>query len=252
MAVSQIPPVSRRAFRPCGGKIPDGQGTNAGSGSVISLRSRILLLLVALIAANLIGAGLSIWYTDRARGIYESTIEHDFQALMAAQGLETALLMQKGLTTYFFLNSDPAWLEQLISYEQDFSQFMDQARASTRAPGSLKMLNQIESEYLHFTHARDQVIACTRPASVKQGPGCTGPCATGFHAPSPCARSSKITYQERVLKARTHYNHEARLISLVTLGTIPGVFGLGLVLVYILMKQVLIPPAPPGGGQRTG
>ncbi len=241
MAVSQIPPVSGAPSGHAGGKIPDGQGTNAGSGSVISLRSRILLLLVALIAANLIGAGLSIWYTDRARGIYESTIEHDFQALMAAQGLETALLMQKGLTTYFFLNSDPAWLEQLISYEQDFSQFMDQARASTRAPGSLKMLNQIESEYLHFTHARDHVIALYKAGQREAGARLHWSVRDRFSRTFTLCEEFKNTYQERVLKARTHYNHEARLISLVTLGTIPGVFGLGLVLVYILMKQVLIP-----------
>jgi signal transduction histidine kinase len=241
MAVSQIPTDPGAPAGHAGGKIPDGQGMTASSGSVISLRSRILLLLVALIVANLTGAGLSIWYTDRAKGMYEATIDHDFQALMAAQGLETALLMQKGLTTYYFLNSDPDWLAQLTVHEQDFDRWMDKARESVRESATRHMLNEIESEYLHFTHARDQVIALYKEGRREAGAERHWAVRDRFTRTFTLCEKFKNDFRDRVMSARAHYNREARLIYLVTLGTVPGVFGLGLVLIYILMKQVLIP-----------
>ncbi|MFW5490316.1 MAG: ATP-binding protein [Desulfovibrio sp.] len=241
MAVSHIPSSHTAPSGHAGGKIPDRLGAAAGSGSVISLRSRILLLLAALMVVNLTGAGLSIWYTDRAKGLYESTMDHDFQALMAAQGLETALLMQKGLTTYFFLNNDPAWLEQLTAYEQNFGNYLEQARKSVIDPEQRNLLNRIESEYGNFTHARDQVIALYKDGRREEGAKLHWAVRDGFSRAFTLCEDFRNSYRERVLTARANYNKEAHLISLVTLGAMPGVFGLGLLLIYILMKQVLIP-----------
>ena len=79
----------------------------------ISLRARILLLLVALVSSSLVGGLVAMWHTDRMDHLFTSVIDTDVIGLQAAVKLETSLVRQKGLTTYYFLDGNSEWLEQL-------------------------------------------------------------------------------------------------------------------------------------------
>jgi hypothetical protein len=49
-------------------------------------------------------------------------ISKNIATFYAAEGLEVALVNQKGFVSYYFLDGDPDWLRQLGEYRQIFKE----------------------------------------------------------------------------------------------------------------------------------
>jgi CHASE3 domain sensor protein len=124
----------------------------------VSLQTRILLILVALVLTTLGGGLVTMWYTYRMDNLFASVIDTAVMGLQAAEELETALVRQKGLTTYYFLDGNLDWLNQLGQLNESFNTWLKKARGSAQTDDERNILNQIESEYIHYVYARDQVI----------------------------------------------------------------------------------------------
>ena len=86
----------------------------------LSLRSRIFLILAALVLTTLAGGLVTIWHNEAMDSLFVSLVDKNVASFQAAEELGTALLMQKGYTTYFFLDGNPDWLKQLEKYNQSF------------------------------------------------------------------------------------------------------------------------------------
>ena len=96
----------------------------------ISLRARILLLLVALVLTSMAGGLVAMWHTRRMDHLFTSVIDTAVIGLQAAEELETALVRQKGLTTYYFLDGNSNWLKQLEQLNESFNTWLKKARVS--------------------------------------------------------------------------------------------------------------------------
>ena len=105
----------------------------------LSLRSRIILILAALVLTTLGGGLVTMWHTEAMDSLLTSLIDKNVASFQAAAELESALLMQKGFTTYYFLDGDPEWLKQLAQYQQEFQDWLQKARRSayTEAMGEI-------------------------------------------------------------------------------------------------------------------
>ena len=66
-----------------------------------NLRTRIYLLLSALVAIALSSGGVMLWYTYRIQGLFNGIIDHNIAAFESAAALEVALVNQKGFVTFF-------------------------------------------------------------------------------------------------------------------------------------------------------
>ena len=97
----------------------------------ISLRVRIFSLLGALIVTALVGGLATIWHTGATDALFTSLIDKNMASFQAAEGLEIALLRQKGYLTYYFLDGNPDWLEKLQQNHQEFLKWL--AKAHTLA-----------------------------------------------------------------------------------------------------------------------
>jgi hypothetical protein len=62
---------------------------------------------------SLVGGLVTIWHTGASDTLFTSLIDQNLASYQAAEGLEIALLQQKGSLTYFFLDGNPEWLEKL-------------------------------------------------------------------------------------------------------------------------------------------
>ena len=78
----------------------------------ISLQTRILLILGALMFITAAGAIISISHTYVMDRYINKFLETDIQAIHASQELENALVMQKGYVSYYFQDRDPLWLKE--------------------------------------------------------------------------------------------------------------------------------------------
>ncbi|MFO8085252.1 MAG: hypothetical protein R6U27_13140, partial [Desulfobacterales bacterium] len=94
-----------------------------------SLRAKIYLIVSALIIIPFFEGVVMIWYTFKMDKMLTTIIEKDLAALQVAEGLETALVNQRGFVTYYFLDGDTDWLRQLGEYRRIFKEKLEYAAA---------------------------------------------------------------------------------------------------------------------------
>jgi len=207
----------------------------------ISLRSRIFFLLSALIVTNLAGAWITLWYANRTQSLYTSMVDRDVTALLAAQKLLTALVMQKGFTTYYFLSEEPQWLERLEEHHRSFQQWLKKARDSTYLEDARKVLNEIESNYLAYTHSRDQVIRFYQEGKREAGARRHWGVRDQFHAIYALCERYRQIHEESIVRTKKSYSRAAKVLTVLAWSAIPGGILMGVLLAYVLFGQVLKP-----------
>ena len=182
-----------------------------------------------------------MWHTYRMGHLFSSVIDPAVMGLEAAQKLETALVRQKGLTTYYFLDGNPDWLNQLEQLEGSFNNWLQKARSSAQTVHEQNILNQIESEYIHYAYGRDQVIELYKAGKRKAGAERHWEVRKQFFAIQRLCDQYKEIQKKQIRQARVESRAQTRFIKGLTLVALPSVLVLGLVLAYILLNQILKP-----------
>ena len=111
----------------------------------INLRTRIYLLLAALVFVTIMGGLVMVWYTYRMEGLLTNIISKNMATLYVAEGLEIALVNQKGFVSYYFLDGDPDWLRQLGEYRQIFKERLEKTKALANTELQKQTISRIEA-----------------------------------------------------------------------------------------------------------
>jgi len=207
----------------------------------LSLRARIFLILSALLLTTLGGGLVTMWHTEAMDSLFTSLIDKNVASLQAAQELETALLIQRGLTTYFFLDDNPDWLKQLEQYHQSFLEWLGKARKSAYTEPMEELLGQIEAQYRSYIVARGEVIKFYQAGDRIAGAARHPQVRRQFNELLNLCERLSLMQEYSIARARTESRARARFINAITLVAIPGVAILGALLAYILIKQILGP-----------
>ncbi len=224
----------------------------------LTLRTRILVLLASLIAANVMGAAVTIAYISQTRSLYTALVDRDINALKAAQALETALVMQKGHATYYFLDANPQWLTRLDQYHHAFEQGVVRARESAYLSQAISILNILESSYLRYIHNRQQVIDLYTAGQRDAGAARHWAVRGEFGELINLCEQYKALHEQSILRTQRNYSKNVQRVTLLTAIALPFAVGMGLLLGFILLKQVLIPlrqlvdPERPDGRPPAG
>jgi signal transduction histidine kinase len=206
-----------------------------------SLRTRILVMLCALVSITVAGGLITIGYTYIMDGFFTAVTETDVQALQASQELETALVMQKGYVTYFFQDSDPQWLEQLQKYHAAFQEWLKKGRQWAETDKEREVLNQMESGYIRYSHARDEVIKLYAENKKEEGLALQKRMRGQFFQIMDLCRQYRSTYEQRLAAAREKIKNQAALINVLAALALISVIILSIVLGYSLVNDVLEP-----------
>jgi signal transduction histidine kinase len=217
----------------------------------ISLRARIFLILAALVFTTLSGGLVSLWTTHRMEVLLAGMISREVAALQTAAGLESALVMQKGLVTYFFLDNDQAWLEQLEQYHRQFLQALGRARTLADQETGADILDKIGAEYREYIASRDQVIQLYRSGDRTAGMTMHREVRGQFFSIYDLCEQFKIVNDLSLARARTAAERQTRFVRWVALAAMPAVLMLGALLCYVLLKQVLGPIRQLAVGTQT-
>jgi signal transduction histidine kinase len=207
----------------------------------ISLRSRIILVLGALVVITVGGGLVSILHTFIMDQLFTEVMESDVLALQAAQELENALIMQKGYATYYYQDGDPVWLKQLDESLTLFDAWLKRVRQWAATEKEREILNQIESQYIRFGHSRDQVLNLYKEGNKEPGFELHKSVRKQLFSVIELCRDLKKAYQERISAARKLFAERARLINVIACVALVTVVMLSVVLAYILFNQVLGP-----------
>ncbi|HAA02285.1 MAG TPA: histidine kinase [Syntrophobacteraceae bacterium] len=207
----------------------------------ITLRVRIFLILIALLLTTVVGGLISTWTTYRMETLLSAMIGREVAALEAAAGLESALVMQKGLVTYFFLDRNMNWLDELERYHQQFLKALEMARASMNPNIGTGILGSIESEYRSYINSRDQVIHLYRSGQQEAGMSLHQEVRGQFFAIYDLCEEYKAVHQSSLSQARSTARRQTQFLQGVALVGMLAVLLMGALLAYVLLKQVLEP-----------
>lgn len=209
--------------------------------SRISLRAKIWILLTALVLTALVGGSVTMLLIYRIGVLTSSVVDRDVVALDNAQELETALVMQKGLLTYYFLDGNDEWLKQLEAHRLAFKELLNRARETSYTATQRDILNHIESKYIRYSYLRDQVISLYKAGKREAGYSLHQEIRPQSFAIRDLTDLYKEAHKRRINEARAELKARVTVINSLALVAMPAALLIGLFLAYILMKQVLHP-----------
>jgi signal transduction histidine kinase len=224
----------------------------------LSLRARILVLLMALVLTTIGGGMVTLWHNEAMDSLLTSLIDKNVASYHAAEELENALLQQKGYLTYYFLDGNPAWLQEIERYNRIFEDWLEKARKSAYTEAMREIIGQIDTQYHQYVINRERVISLYREGKREAGAKLHWEVRHQYVGILNLCQRYKTTHEYAISRVRTESQARARFINAFALVAMPAVALLGVLLAYILLKQILGPirqlalsTAPPEPGARV-
>lgn len=208
---------------------------------LLTLRSRILIMLFLLVFITVGGAVVSIWHTHMMDRILQDVVGQQLPALQAAQELVNALVMQKGYVTYYFQDKDPRWLEQLTKYEEVFQRWLKKARRLSETEKEREILNDIDSRYIRYRSERDRVIDMYKAGRTSVGFELHKKVRDEFFQIINLCDQNKDFHEQSIARATEINRRRVESVYRLAMVALAIAVILGLVLAYTLTRQVLGP-----------
>ena len=134
----------------------------------LSLRIKLMVAIAVLVVIAVMGGGATIWIINYMDSALVSLTGTYTSALNAAQEVESSLAMQRGLLSYYLLDGNTEWLAQLEQQRFDFEKWLKKARELSGSGADRELLNAIESRYIRYNNARDQVTGMVQAGNHEE------------------------------------------------------------------------------------
>jgi CHASE3 domain sensor protein len=207
----------------------------------ISLRARIYILLTALVIIPLMEGMIMIWYTLSMEQMLTEIVEKDVVALQVAEGLETAMVNQRGFVTYYFLDGNTDWLRQLGEYRRIFRERLEHAALLADTPELKNAISEINTEYQRYVNSKDKVISLYEQGERDEGSELHNQVRQHFFKILQLCRDYKDIHPIRILSARQDFKEEMVRLRIIAIVAMFGNFIIVFLLIYVLINQILGP-----------
>ncbi len=207
----------------------------------LSIRAMVFAMLAGLVAVTIGGGVTALWYAGRMETMLAGVFDEDMLAFRAADKLATALVMQKGLTTYYFLDADPKWLEELAANQREFAAWEERARGALRDDVARTLFRQIETGYTRYVASRDEVLGLYARGERGQGALLHRGVREQFHTLYSLCEQFKALHEERMERAAEEARGRLRVMRAAALGAMPLALALAAVLAVFVARQLLAP-----------
>ena len=207
----------------------------------LTLSGRIYTILTALVFITLMGGLVMIWYTYRMEGLLTSIIDKNLAAYQAAEGLEAALVNQKGFVSYYFLDGNPEWLEQLKEYRQIFKDRLKDVRSLIENESQKNTIVGIGKEYSLYIASKDRVIAHYRAGDREIGAELHKKVRNRFFKILELCGKLKTIHTERIAQVRQSFHSQAIKLRIIAGAAVVVGFSLAIVLAFVLAYHILRP-----------
>ena len=182
-----------------------------------------------------------IWYTYRMEALFGRLLEKDMAALQAEEGLENALMNQKGFVSYYFLDGNPEWLQKLGEYRQAFAAGLKKARELARTSTDQHTVDDIESEYAEYIKNKDQVIAFYRAGERTLGANLHEKVRQHFFKILQLCETYRDVHNTRIHLTSVESHTQAERLRVIAGAAMSTAIVLGALLGIILVNQILNP-----------
>ena len=224
----------------------------------LTMRSKVLMVLGALMLINLLGGGMMVWYTYRIENLLIDVTEKNMAAYQSAESLTISLVNQKGFVSYYFMDSDPDWLRQLGEYRQIFKERLQEAQAFTEGGEESAILKTIAAENGEYVRAQDIVISHYEAGQREAGAALHYETRKRFFRILELCSYYRDIYGAKIVQLEKDNKVRAQKLRLVTVSGIAVALLLGVLLAALLIGGIIMPlrklaaeTGREGGGQAT-
>jgi len=207
----------------------------------ISLRSRILINITALVVITIIGALVMVGYTYRMEGLLAQIIDKYMVGLQTAQSLENALDNQKGFASYYLLDGNPNWLKKMAEYRHLFEDKLEKTKRLATTEEEKRVLDLIESEYAKYIAAKDQVVDYYKSGDREKGKKLHVKVRDSFFEILKLCENGKQLFSDKAQKAKIESLNQAKKLRIIAGSAVLVILFLGIILTFFLLHDILNP-----------
>jgi signal transduction histidine kinase len=209
--------------------------------SQINLSKRIIAHVAILELLTILIGAIAIWYAVGFRNTVNTLVDRQIKALEAAREMENALANQKGFVTYYFLDGDPKWLQELSNYREIFRNWLETAEKMNQDPAHAELIAQISLQYQKYIRNKDRIIEMYRSGDRQKGEQMHWDVRNQFFELNRMCRLYKRLNEEEIYRFRESVRDKsARMASFVVAGLIVSVV-FGVFMAFLLIVQVIGP-----------
>jgi signal transduction histidine kinase/CHASE3 domain sensor protein len=207
----------------------------------ISLRSRILLNIIALLVITIMGALVMVGYTYRMEGLLVQIIDKYMVGVQAAQSMEIALVNQKGFASYYLLDGNPNWLIQMEEYRHIFENKLEETQLLATTVEERRALELIKSEYLKYISAKDRVVDYYKSGDRENGIKLHERVRGYFFEILKHSEDCKALFRKKAVTIKEQSLNQAKKLRIVIGSAVLMILFLGIILTFFLLHDILDP-----------
>ena len=207
----------------------------------LSLKTRVYLVNAILLCITMIGAVLMIWYTYKTEKIFKEIIDKNIVIFQSVETLGTSLVNQKGFVSYYLLENNPAWLEQLNKYKKLFQAHLEMVKPLLEEEWEEKAIAQIESKYAHCMIVKNKVIDFYKSGEIDKGVALHKEVRENFSIILGLCEQFKSFHKDKISLAIKKSQKESNQLRYIALLAIITVIVLSLLINYIFARHILEP-----------
>lgn len=207
----------------------------------LSLRSQIYLILGSLVIVLIAGGVTIIRHSKWMEGMMLEIVDKELVKYQITESMEKALVNQKGFVTYFYLDQDPGWLEQLGIYRQIFKERLNEILLVEQDEDQRRLIETLNTNYSEYIAMINQVIYHYKKGETQQGFQLHLSVRKNFFDIMKACELYKMRQTENIRKNWNISRSEGRrlMVSLAVIAVV--VFVMTLVLIVLLVSRILDP-----------
>jgi signal transduction histidine kinase len=207
----------------------------------LSLKNRIYIVNAILVSITVIGGLLMIWYTHKTEKIFKTIIDKNIIVYQSAENLATALVKHKGFVSYYLLDKNPSWIDQLHQNRAEFHAQMTRVKSLVEEDWEKDAIAQIESKYTDYIVTKDRVIALYASGEYEKGYAIHEKTRALFSQIMALSEQFKTFHKNKISQAIETSRKESNRLRYMALMAIIIVIILSLLINYIFARHILGP-----------
>ncbi|MBN2140751.1 MAG: histidine kinase [Desulfovibrionaceae bacterium] len=206
-----------------------------------SLRAKILLPLLGLALIAILGAAATLWTAHGARGLLSGLEDRHLALVLAAQAMQSELLLQKDALADYLVSGRQEALDRLNEHREAFENRLARALKLDAGVQDRYILRSIQAGYPQISQGMDQAADLGRRGLAAQAEeALERAAAAGSDIRAKC-RELRIAHEGMIASARQALERRTWLLSVACAASFPATAALALWLWYILIMRVLEP-----------
>ncbi|MFK5952262.1 MAG: ATP-binding protein [Desulfobacterium sp.] len=210
-------------------------------GLQLSLKNRVYLVNAILVCITLIGAMLMIWYTYKTEKIFREIIDRNVVIFQSAEALSTSLVNQKGFISYYLLDGDPAWIDELKQYMALFERHLATVKSLVQEKWERDAVAQIQSEYDYCVMTKNKVLELYDAGYTQKGARLHKDAKVHFARIFELCDQFNSFHKNKISQAINNSRTESNHLRYIALIAVISVIVLSLLINYIFNRHILEP-----------